>query len=138
MSADGEDSDGGWLSTLLLLGLAFLLLNFFVQVWRKPTELLRWAGLGEAKTPRRTWREFGGDFRRHSTRVITPDFLAALVQVESAGDPLASPSWRWRWTADPWRLYGPPSTAVGLLQMTDGNYGEARSRYFHSRLSSSD
>ena len=116
----------GWMGTLLFLGLGFFSVNFLVQIYRKPTELLRFARLGRPKTPQQTWSEFGEDFRRHATSVITADFLAALVQVESSGDPLSSPAWRWHWLTSPWGLYGPPSTAVGLLQITEGNFGLAR------------
>ncbi|MBI3549686.1 MAG: lytic transglycosylase domain-containing protein [Elusimicrobia bacterium] len=105
---------------------ALLALNFAVQIGRKPTELLRFAGFGGGKAPRDTWRAFGDQFREHATDIVTPDFLAALTQVESSGNPLASPGWTWRWTTDPFRLYGPASSAVGLLQMTDGNYDRAK------------
>jgi hypothetical protein len=106
--------------------LGFLALNFLVQVYRKPTELLRFARLGGARTPRETWREYGDDFRRASSSELAPEFLAALVQVESSGDSLASPAWTWRFSLSPWGIYGPPSSAVGLLQITAGNYAAAR------------
>lgn len=114
-----------WWGVFLGLVLGFFPLNFLVQVWRKPTEILRLAGLGSEKSPRQTWSEFAEDCRRHATAVITADFLAALIQVESSGNPLASPAWTWRWSSSPWDWYGPPSSAVGLLQMTQGNFGIA-------------
>ena len=116
----------GWLGAFLCVGLGFLSLNFLVQISRKPTELLRFAKLGRVKTPQETWSEYNEDFTRYATDLITADFLAALVQVESSGDSLASPAWTWRWSTSPWGLYGPPSTAVGLLQITKGNFGSAR------------
>src|SRR5208282_5261293 len=116
----------GRLGAFIYIVLGFFFVNFFVQIYRKPTELLRFAKLGRSKTPQETWDEFGEDFRRHATDVITADFLAALVQAESSGDTLASPAWTWHWSTSPWRLYGPPSTAVGLLQITKGNFGVAR------------
>ncbi len=116
----------GLAGSLILLGLGFFALNFFVQIYRKPTEILRFARLGRAKSPRQTWNEFGADFRRYSTDVITADFLAGLVQVESSGDPFASPAWTWRWSTNLWGIYGPPSSAIGLLQITNGNFGQAR------------
>jgi hypothetical protein len=137
----------GWFVASLCLALGFLSLNFLVQIYRKPTELLRFARLGRAKTPKETWGEYREDFTRYATDVITADFLAALVQVESSGDSLASPAWTWHWSASPWGLYGPPSTAVGLLQITKGNFeaasglcvkdGRCQSSILRSRLNAS-
>ncbi|MFA6093297.1 MAG: transglycosylase SLT domain-containing protein [Elusimicrobiota bacterium] len=109
------------LQALILWVIVFFTINFFVQVARKPTELLRFARFGSEKSVHRTWKEFEAEFREHGTRVITPEFLAALAQVESSGNPYAQPAWVWRWSKDPSRIYGPPSSAVGLMQITDGN-----------------
>jgi len=95
------------------------------QLARKPTEILGLVAPGGPKAPRTTWSEYGPLFREHSTDVIRPELLAALAQVESAGDPLARTYWRWRWSWNPLEVYGPASSAVGLLQMTDGNLAEA-------------
>ena len=59
-------------------------------------------------------------------RPITPELLAALAQVESSGNP-AGPHlrWRWRWSFNPFAIYQPASSAVGLFQTTDGAYAEA-------------
>jgi len=95
------------------------------QTVRKPTEILGLVAPRGPKAPRSTWSEYGALFREHSTDLIRPELLAALVQVESAGDPLARTYWRWRWSWNPLALYGPASSAVGLLQMTDGNLAEA-------------
>jgi len=38
--------------------------------------------------------QYGPLFRRHSTVVITPELLAALAQVEGAGNPVARTYWR--------------------------------------------
>src|SRR5439155_8107829 len=40
-----------------------------------------------SKTPPETWRQYEPIFRGHSTAVMTPAFLAALAQVEGAGNP---------------------------------------------------
>ncbi|HEX9180658.1 MAG TPA: hypothetical protein VF859_09700, partial [Burkholderiales bacterium] len=63
--------------------------NWVYHAFRKPTELLFPVSDALAKTPGETWREYGPVFRRHATAVITPEFLAALAQIESAGNPLA-------------------------------------------------
>jgi hypothetical protein len=100
------------------------------QVVRKPTELF---GVVPplTKAPRMTWSAYGPLFRRYSTDLVSPELLAALVQAESTGDPLARTFWRWRWSWNPLDLYGPASSAVGLLQITDGTFAEARHLCIH-------
>jgi hypothetical protein len=102
------------------------------QVARKPTEILGLAVPSSPKTPDATWAEYGESFDAHSTDVVPAELLAALAQVESAGDPLARTYWRWRWSWNPLDLYGPASSAVGILQMTDGTYEDARRLCIHS------
>src|SRR5450631_595762 len=65
-------------------------------------------------------------FRKHATNVITPDLLAAIAQVEGSGNPVARTYWRWSWSAQPFEVYRPASSAVGMYQITDGNFAEAR------------
>ncbi|HUL59588.1 MAG TPA: lytic transglycosylase domain-containing protein [Anaeromyxobacteraceae bacterium] len=116
------------------LFLAFLLafaLNTAWQLVRKPTEVLGVVVPPSPKTPEATWAEYGDLFREHSTDVISPALLAALVQVESAGDPVARTYWRWRWTWNPFEVYAPASSAVGILQITDGNFQDARKLCIH-------
>jgi hypothetical protein len=55
-----------------------------------------------------------------------PDFLAALAQVEGLGNPVARTYWRWSPTAKPFEVYRPASSAVGMYQITDGTFEEAR------------
>jgi hypothetical protein len=105
--------------------------NLVVQVARKPTELLGLVVAPSPKTPARTWEAYGDLFRAHATRLVRPETLAALVQAESAGDPLARTYWRWRWTLDPLEIWAPASSAVGLLQITDGTFEEARRLCIH-------
>ena len=57
---------------------------------------------------------------------ISPELLAALAQVESAGNPIARTYWRWRLTSDPFAVYQPASSAVGMYQMTDAAFAEAQ------------
>src|SRR6267378_3284486 len=63
--------------------------NWLYQVVRKPTELFFPVSGVLAKAPPETWRQYGPLFRRHSTVVITPELLAALAQVEGAGNRVA-------------------------------------------------
>src|SRR5216683_2484667 len=56
---------------------------------------------------------------------MTPELLAALAQVESTGNPVARTYWRWQLTWNPFAVYKPASSAVGMYQMTDAAYAEA-------------
>lgn len=112
------------MAILIVLPLA----NLAWQVVRKPTELLFFADRRLDKQPAETWRQYGARFRSFSTDAIAPELLAALVQIESSGNPATRTYWRWRWSWNPAAWYKPASSAVGLLQMTDPAFAEA-SRY---------
>jgi len=101
------------------------------QVARKPTEILGAIAPSARKTPEATWSAYGPLFDAHATGIVDPALLAALAQVESSGDPLARTYWRWRWSWNPLELYGPASSAVGLLQITDATYADARRLCIH-------
>jgi hypothetical protein len=103
----------------------FFVANLIYQVARKPTEMFFLAA-GAKKVPAETWRHYAPLFREYSTGAITPELLAALAQVEGAGDPLARTYWRWRITWNPFRLYAPASSSVGMYQITDAAFSEAR------------
>ena len=87
-----------------------------------------------AKVPAQTWREYGPLFDAHSTAVVTPELLAALAQVESSGNPVARTYWRWRLSWNPFELYRPASSAVGMFQITDGTFAEARRYCIHDNV----
>jgi hypothetical protein len=106
--------------------IAATLSNIVYQVVRKPTELLFFVGETLDKVPSETWQQYGLLFRKYSTDTITPELLAALAQIESTGNPLARTYWRWRLTWNPFGLYKPASSSVGLYQMTDPAYAEAK------------
>ena len=112
-------------ASVAILLAAFALTNLVYHVIRKPTELFVFVGNALDKEPAETWRQYGPLFRAYSTNTITPELLAALVQVESSGNPLDRTYWRWRWSLNPFAIYQPASSAVGLTQMTDGAYAEA-------------
>ncbi len=100
--------------------------NAVYQVLRKPSELLFPVSGALAKTPPETWRSYGRLFRAHATRTISPELLAALAQVEGAGNPAARTYWRWQAAWSPLELYRPASSAVGMFQITDAAFAEAR------------
>src|ERR1700728_2608791 len=101
------------------------LTNLVYHVIRKPTELFFFIGHRLDKEPAETWRQYGPLFRTFSTGSITPELLAALAQVESSGNPVDRTYWRWRWSFNPFAIYQPASSAVGLFQMIDGAFAEA-------------
>jgi hypothetical protein len=102
----------------------FTLTNLIYHVIHKPTELFFFVGHRLDKEPPETWRQYGSLFRIYSTSTITPELLAALAQIESSGNPVDRTYWRWRWSFNPFAIYQPASSAVGLLQMTDPAYAE--------------
>ena len=114
----------------LVIGLWWAL-NWAYQVVRKPTELFFPVSGTLSKTPAQTWRSYGSLFREHSTVTMTPDLLAALAQVEGAGNPVARTYWRWRLSWNPFELYQPASSAVGMYQITDPTFLEARRFCIH-------
>jgi hypothetical protein len=115
----------------ILVGVAavlavFATANFVYHVVRKPTELFFPVSAAFDKVPADTWRQYGPLFREYSTDTITPELLAALTQVEGAGNPVARTYWRWRLSWHPFAIYQPASSAVGMYQMTDAAFAEAR------------
>lgn len=112
--------------------------NWIVQVVRKPSEVFGAVGGSLAKGPAETWQEYGPLFEAHSTAVITPELLAALAQVESSGNPVARTYWRWRFGWNPFNVYRPASSAVGMFQITDGTFAEARRYCIHDHVAVED
>lgn len=113
------------LAVIALLLVVCALTNLAYQIIHKPTELFFPAGHRLDKDPSETWRQYGPLFRTYSTSAIAPELLAALVQTESSGNPLTRTYWRWRFSFNPFAIYKPASSAVGLLQMTDPAFAEA-------------
>ncbi|HUJ98878.1 MAG TPA: hypothetical protein VLV85_11570 [Stellaceae bacterium] len=105
---------------------AFMTANIVYQVIRKPTELFYPVRYALNKAPAETWRDYGPLFRRYSTATVTPELLAALAQVEGAGNPVAHTYWRWRLTWRPFEVYEPASSAVGMYQMTAAAFADAQ------------
>ena len=125
-----RNTKSGWKGAMLgycILAIgAFFALNWIYQVVRKPWEIFAPISASLAKSPDSTWQSYGSLFEKHSTRIISPEFLAALAQVEGSGNPIASTYWRWRWSWNPFDIYRPASSALGMFQITDGTFAEAR------------
>jgi hypothetical protein len=109
-------------------------INWGYQIVRKPTELFFPVRGVLAKTPPETWRQYGSLFNEHSTAVITPPLLAALAQIEGEGNPFAHTYWRSTLTLNPLELYRPASSAVGMFQITDGAFREAKRYCIHNHV----
>jgi hypothetical protein len=109
-------------------------LNWIYQVVRKPSELFFPVSGVLYKMPEETWDTYESVFRKHSTSTISPAFLAALAQIEASGNPIARTYWRWSLTESPFDLYRPASSAVGMYQLTDGTFAEARHYCIHDHV----
>ena len=110
----------------VMLVIVWSAVNWTYQVIRKPSELFFPVSGTLTKAPAETWRSYAPLFRRHATATITPELLAALAQVEGAGDPVARTYWRWQVAWHPFEVYRPASSAVGMYQITDPTFREAK------------
>jgi len=118
----------------VLLVSVWAAVNGIVQVVRKPAELFVAVSGSQAKVPAETWRQYGPLFDEHSTSIVTAELLAALAQVESSGNPVARTYWRWRFSWNPFELYRPASSAVGMFQVTNGTFVQARRYCIHDHV----
>lgn len=120
--------------TVVILSTTFLFLlgiNWTYHTFNKPAEILFPLDRSLNKNPAETWKQYGSLFRKHATSVMTPELLAALAQAEGGGNPVARTYWNWRLTWNPLELYQPASSAVGMYQITDGTFQEARRYCIH-------
>ena len=120
---------------VLVLGVSALTvlvaLNLVYHVARKPTEMFFPLASALNKSSAETWAAYGPMFQSDATATITPELLAALAQVEGTGNPVAHTYWRWRLSWNPFEIYRPASSAVGMYQMTDAAFAEARHYCIH-------
>jgi len=123
---------------VVVLLAAWAVANGVYQAIRKPTELFFPVSGALAKRPAETWRSYGPLFKEHSTAVITPALLAALAQVEGSGNPVARTYWRWRLARNPFKVYQPASSAVGMYQITDATFSEAKRYCIHDHVAVED
>jgi hypothetical protein len=100
--------------------------NLIYHVLQKPTVLVYPVSGAFNKSPAETWHHYAPLFREYSTAAISAELLAALAQAESSGNPVASTHWRWRLAWNPFAIYQPASSSVGMYQMTDAAFAEAR------------
>ncbi len=119
---------------MVLLVTVWAALNWTVQVVRKPSEVFFPISGSLSKVPAQTWAEYGPLFETHSTTVVTPELLASLAQMEGSGNPVARTYWRWRLSWNPFEVYRPASSAVGMFQITDGTFAEAKRYCIHHHV----
>jgi hypothetical protein len=123
----------------IVIGAVIIIVTFFAMNWlyqtiRKPTEMFFPVSSALNKTPHETWRQYGPLFQKHSTAVITPELLAALAQLEGGGNPVAQTYWRWQLARNPFRLYRPASSAVGMYQITDDTFQQGKRYCIHNHV----
>jgi len=104
----------------------FSVANLVYQLLHKPMEVFAPIIRDFNKAPVETWRHYAPVFLEYSTTLISPELLAALAQVESAGNSVTTTYWRWRLTQDPFAIYQPASSALSMYQMTDAAFAEAQ------------
>src|SRR6476659_6841721 len=88
----------------ILMLLLWSSVNWSYHAINKPSEMFFPLDNSLDKSPAETWRQYGALFRKHSTAVIPADLLAALAQVEGAGNPVARTYWRWQRSWNPFAL----------------------------------
>lgn len=118
-------------AALGIAAVSFLAVNWVYQVVHKPTELFFPVSGVLYKSPPETWSEYGPLFEKYSTDIMTPELLAALAQVEGSGNPIVRTYWRWTWGLRPFQVYRPASSAVGMYQLTDGTFAQAKHYCIH-------
>jgi len=116
----------------------WLAVNWIYQVARKPSELFFPVSGTLNKTPTETWLKYAPLFREYSTNVISPELLAALAQIEGSGNPVVRTYWRWSFNPKLFDVYRPASSAVGMYQITDGTFAEARRYCIHDHAVAED
>ncbi len=121
-------------AVVVALATLWAVVNGIYQVARKPTELFFPVSGTLYKTPSETWEAYAALFRRYATEAITAEFLAALAQVEGSGNPVVRTYWRWSLRTNPFEVYRPASSAVGMYQITDGTFEEAKRYCIHDHV----
>ena len=119
----------------LVVLVLWLALNWIYQVLRKPIRAVLSRERTLNKSARRNLGRVCADLQEiRDAMIMTPDFLAAIAQVEGSGNPVARTYWRWSWSSQPFEVYRPASSAVGMYQITDGNFAEARRFCIHDHV----
>ena len=134
----GLRSRGVVVGCCILAIAVFFIINWAYQIYRKPGEILAPVSASLSKSPESTWQSYGSLFEKNSTDALSPEFLAALAQVEGDGNPVAHTYWHWQWSWNPFQIYRPASSALGMFQITDGTFAEARKYCIHNHKVAAD
>jgi hypothetical protein len=114
-----------WVLYFKLIVVIFLI-NAIYQIFLNPIHLFSFISKPFSKTPQQTWDAYSEIFQRQGDTRITPELLAAIAQVESAGNPLAAPPWQFSLSTDVAQLFAPASSAFGIMQITKGTFETMR------------
>ena len=104
--------------------------NWLVQVVRKPAEVFAVSG-SLAKVPAQTWRQYGPLFHEHSHAGRHPRVPGRTGPSREHRRPGSTDLLAVALTWNPLELYRPASSAVGMFQITDGTFAEARRYCIH-------
>lgn len=109
------------------LSLIFLLVSFAVyHVYKHPSLVFYPVSVFFNKTTYETWEEYQDEFYYYGSKKVEPEFLGALAQTESMGNPFALTYWQLGWSSNPLNWYRPASTATGILQVTQGTWKDMK------------
>lgn len=114
------------ISSVFFIFIFVFFLNFIIQIYRKPIEILNFLSWSESKTINKTWMSYKKYFIKNSTENISPYFLASMAQVESSGNPMASPKWKFNTKRSLKDWFSPLSSSVGLYQFTQPTFEIAK------------
>lgn len=111
-------------------GFVFLILivlflgNVLRHIWHQPVEILAHIPIeNRKKTPEQIWRLYQTELlEAQLLPYADADTLAALMGIESHGDPWARPPWTLKWRGHFLDFFAPETTAFGALQITKGTF----------------
>ena len=114
----------------LTIFLSTLIIGALYPLFIEPTGPLRFLGFDRPENVTETWNQYKHLFQKHETKVMTADFLAALVQAKSKRKSIGLKSGSvegsiWEFYREA-RLQTPGSFSPGLYQITDDFYGRAQ------------
>lgn len=111
---------------ILGITLGVIALNVILGLVRKPAHLLKPIATYFYKAPSQTWQSYQSIFTHFETSNLDAEFLAALAQAESAGNPIATPYWQFSFRQDILSFFQPASSSIGLYQMTYDTFQDAK------------
>lgn len=111
-----------WFQLTIVISICYIAFH----IYHKPSIILLPVSNSFNKLPNETWDTYKDYFNEYSSKTISPFLIAAIVQHESAGNPLAQTYWKWNWDVNPFKWFAPASSSLGLMQMTSGTWEDAK------------